>query len=239
MIRRSMMMLTALFAVAFASLFTIAPVQASSPAKVYVIHGIPGRDLGLRPRLPVDVSVNGACVLTDFKFRDVVGPLELPAGTYAIAISLANRHAPCSNAPVIAADVPFESGESATVIAHLTEAGAPTASKFVNDLTPAAAGNGRVVARHTAAVPTVDLLVKENRNKPIIATLAGLSNGQQVSAELPAKQKFLVEFAPAGTTDAVARARIEGCEGETAIYHAVGSLTNKTFTIIPLYVPQG
>ena len=35
---------------------------------VYVVHGIPGQDLGLEPALPVDVSVNGACALESFAF---------------------------------------------------------------------------------------------------------------------------------------------------------------------------
>lgn len=240
MVRRSFIALIALVAVALASLLTpvASPaVAASGSASVYVIHGIPGRDLGLRPRLPVDIAVNGACALKNFKFRDIAGPLSLPAGTYNIKISLANRHNPCGNPPVINADVPFKAGESATVIAHLSADGAPTASKFVNDLSPAKAGNGPVIARHTAAVPTVDLLVRQNRKSPIIATLRNLSNGQQVRAELPIGRKFLVQFAPTGTTQAVAAARIEACEGEVAIYHAVGSLKNRTFTVIPLYIP--
>ncbi len=241
MIRRPFTVLIALVAVALASLLmpVASPaIAASDAASVYVIHGIPGRDLGLRPRLPVDIAVNGACALRNFRFRDVAGPLSLPAGTYNIKISLANRHNPCGNPAVIEANVPFAAGESATVIAHLSESSAPTASKFVNDLSPATeTGNGRVVARHTAAVPEVDLLVRQNRSLPIIATLPGLSNGEQVSAELPIGRKFLVQFAPAGTTQAVASARIEACAGEVAIYHAVGSLKNQTFTVIPLYIP--
>lgn len=241
MVRRSLVALIALVAVALASFLTPAAspaVAASGLASVYVIHGIPGRDLGLRPRLPVDIAVNGACALQNFKFRDIAGPLSLPAGTYNLKISLANRHNPCANPPVINADVPFGAGESATVIAHLSENGTPTASKFINDLSPTTgAGNGRVIARHTAAVPTVDLLVRQNRKSPIIATLRNLSNGQQVSAELPIGRKFLVQFAPAGATEAVASTRIEACAGEVAIYHAVGSLKNRTFTVIPLYIP--
>ncbi|MCS6941115.1 MAG: DUF4397 domain-containing protein [Roseiflexaceae bacterium] len=241
MIRRSFVAFIAFVAVALASFLTpvASPaVAASGSASVYIIHGIPGRDLGLKPRLPVDVAVNGACALKNFKFRDVVGPLSLPAGTYNIRISLANRHNPCGNPPVINADVPFKAGESATVIAHLSADGKPTASKFVNDLSPAkGAGNGPVIARHTAAVPAVDLLVRQNRKSPIIATLPNLKNGEQVRAELPIGQKFLVQFALAGTTHVVASARIEACAGEVAIYHAVGSLKNRTFTIIPLYIP--
>jgi hypothetical protein len=85
-IRRSFTMLVALVAVALASLISLAPAQAAGNAKVYVVHGIPGRDLGLQPSLPVDVSVNGACALTRFKYTDTVGPIELPAGSYNVTV---------------------------------------------------------------------------------------------------------------------------------------------------------
>ena len=65
----------------------------SAPSKsegiVYVVHGINGTDLGLSEALPVDVSLNGACALPGFTFGEIVGPLELPVGSYDIAIGLA------------------------------------------------------------------------------------------------------------------------------------------------------
>jgi hypothetical protein len=99
-------------------------------ANVRVAHGIPGQDLGADPALPVDVLVNDSiCLLEGFTFGEFAGPVELAPGTYNIKISLASTPA-CSNPPVIEADVPFDAGEDATVIAHLSEAGDPTASKF-------------------------------------------------------------------------------------------------------------
>ena len=59
-------------------------------AMVSVIHGIPGPD-----GLPVDVSVNGACALEGFMFKEIVGPMAMPAGTYEVAISLADADNPC------------------------------------------------------------------------------------------------------------------------------------------------
>jgi hypothetical protein len=100
-------------------------------ANVRVAHGIPGQDLGADPALPVDVLVNDSiCLLEGFTFGEFAGPVELDPGTYNIKISLASPSDACSNPPVIEADVPFDAGEDATVIAHLSEAGDPTASKF-------------------------------------------------------------------------------------------------------------
>lgn len=238
MMRRTIVALAALIAVAAGLGAGLTPAYAASGAKVYVIHGIPGRDLGLQPSLPVDVSVNGACALTRFKFGQSVGPLELPAGTYDIKISLADSANPCGGPTAIQAPVPFSDGESATVIAHLSEAGAPTASKFVNDVSPAGEGLGRVVARHTAAAPTVDVLIKEfNRSTPI-AVLPDLSNGEQTAGELPVNKRVRVQLAPAGTTTPVAFGSAKARPDETVIYHAVGSLRKGTFTFIELRVEQ-
>ncbi|MBO9327388.1 MAG: DUF4397 domain-containing protein, partial [Roseiflexus sp.] len=98
MIRRSFTVLVALVAVALASFISPTPAQAAGSAKVYVVHGIPGRDLGLQPSLPVDVSVDGACALTRFKYTNTVGPIELPAGLYNIKIHLSPSLStpPCS-----------------------------------------------------------------------------------------------------------------------------------------------
>lgn len=52
------------------------------------------------------------------------------------AIHLANSANPCGNAPVIGpAAIPLYAGENSTILAHLTASGAPTASKFVNNVT--------------------------------------------------------------------------------------------------------
>ncbi|ABU58714.1 DUF4397 domain-containing protein [Roseiflexus castenholzii] len=240
MVRRSFVMLAALIALALASLISTAPAQAAGNAKVYVVHGIPGRDLGLQPSLPVDVSVNGACALTRFKYTDTVGPIELPAGSYDIKIHLSASLStpPCSGPVAVAATVPFASGENATIVAHLTDSGAPTASKFMNDVTPASAGNGRIMARHTAPLPPVDLIVKTFSSPATLAVIPNLANGQQVSAELPVNTRFRVQFALVGTTDPVRVGSVKARPGETVIYHAVGSVRKNTFTLIELRVQQ-
>ena len=67
----------------------------SQPARVVVVHGIPGGAVGAAADLPVDVSVNGACALPNFRYRQIVGPLHLPAGTISVAIHPANPSRPC------------------------------------------------------------------------------------------------------------------------------------------------
>jgi len=215
----------------FVSVFAHSVRSSSGDASVYVIHGINGRDLGLpSSSLPVDVSVNGACALTGFTFGQIVGPLALPAGTYAIAISLANASQPCGNAPVIAADVPFAAGENATVIAHLSAASAPTASKFVNDLSNPGIAKGRVSVRHTAAAPAVD--VKVSRGARQIATIAGLTNGNQADAVLPFGTYNASLFVSGTDTRALGPAGFLSLPKRLTVVYAVGSAANGTLSLI-------
>ena len=65
---------------ALVALGAVAPAGAAeSPAMLSVLHGVPD--------LTVDVYVNDELTLDDFAPGDLAGPLELPAGTYTVAIT--------------------------------------------------------------------------------------------------------------------------------------------------------
>ena len=216
----------------------LASTGLAQDASVRVVHGIPGLDVspGVDPALPVDVLVNDAiCLLSGFTFGSVAGPFTLPAGTYDVKVSLANTLEPCSNAAVIAAPVPVEAGENATIIAHLSESGSPTASKFVNDVTPSEQGFARVIAHHTAAAPAVDINVASGFPSSTI-TIPNASNGAQAAAELRAGA-INVGVSAAGMREVlfVRTARIRS--DLTYVAYAVGSLANGTFDMI--FVPIG
>lgn len=211
--------------------------KADDQAMVYVIHGIVGTDVApsLDPALPVDILVNDAlCALSGFTFGETAGPLALAAGTYNIKISLANAAAPCSNGAVIEADVPFEAGENATVIAHLTEDGAPTASKFVNDVSRITPGFARVTLRHTAAAPTVDIELGRMRKRfNDVARIEGLSNPEQAGPLNVRGGFYTASIFPAGSNESVAGPLTQAFKPFTAyIYYAVGSLETGSFTLL-------
>ena len=163
-----------------------ASVSQPEPASVTVVHGIPGQDLGLAARLPVDVSLNGGCQLTGFEFGDIVGPLSLEPGNYTVEIALSGPGGPCSTTPVISGVVDLFSGEDVTVIAHLDAQGVPTVSKFVNDTSPYRFLSGRVELRHTAAAPAVDISLRKLFPFfwPDGLSLAGVENGQGAGEDL-------------------------------------------------------
>lgn len=134
----------------------VTPVLAMAQnATVNVIHGIRGQDLGLAADLPVDIFVNGNRALPGVTFGQQAR-VELPRGDYRIDIALAG-----TTTPVITANVRFGNRENATVIAHLTAAGAPTATKFRNHITNHFAGSFvPVTLHHTAAAPAVDVYAR-------------------------------------------------------------------------------
>lgn len=210
---------------------------ADDAAMVYVIHGIPGADLGLDPALPVDVAIDGQCAIAGLVFGDIVGPVALPAGDYLVEISLASDP-PCDNPAVISAVVPIIAGENATIIAHLTEGGVPTASKFVNDVSKTGPGLARVAVRHTAAAPAVDVYVARPGPMSPGIVIENLMNPEEATAEFR-PGNWWVSIAPAGEMDLVfgpVQVRLSPFTGY-AVY-AVGSLTNETFTLITQVFPK-
>ncbi|PFG36567.1 uncharacterized protein DUF4397 [Flavimobilis soli] len=126
------------------------PAQAADgDATLSVLHGVPD--------LTVDVWVDGELTLDDFKPGDLAGPLELPAGTYSVAITAADA-TDASDAAIGPVDLTLDSGKSYTAAAHLDADGNPTASLFTNDTSKTEAGEGRLTVRHVAAAPAVDVL---------------------------------------------------------------------------------
>ena len=188
---------TAIAVFALAALYT-AP--AFAQGTVYVVHGIPGEDLGAPTDLPVDVSVNGACALEGFVVGDIVGPLAFEAGSYDIEISLANADTPCGNEAVISAGgIPVEDGGNYSIVAHLDEGGAPTASVIVNNL-DTSAYSSRLNVAHLAAAPRVDIKLADRKSwlwwlRPQVIRDVGNGEFTDISVR---PRNYNVSTAPAG-----------------------------------------
>jgi hypothetical protein len=206
---------------------------AAADAKVYVGHGIPGQDLGLDPALPVDVLVNdGLCLLQGFTFGSFAGPVALAPDTYNLKIKLADPVNPCTGPTAIEANVPFAAGETATVMAHLTDAGAPTASKFVNDMFRLGSFMSRLTVRHTAAAPVVDISANRIPNPQVSLFIEDLANGQQATA-MTLRGRYNVALYPANDPNPVFGPFEFFLKPQTYhIVYAVGSLSTGSFTLL-------
>lgn len=215
------------------ALLTVTGLLAVSPAgavggttNTTVVHGIPG--------LTVDVYVDGAKALDDFTPGTVAGPLTLAAGSHSIAITASD--AVDDSSPVLAADVVLVAGADMSIVAHLTEAGAPTVSVFTNDTSAVAPGDGRVTVRHLAAAPTVDVLVGGS------VAFAGVSNGQSAAADLPAGL-LPVSLNAAGTTTqafpATGTVDVGLPVGVNLVVYAWGDLGASTFALATQTIGAG
>jgi hypothetical protein len=182
--------------VAAAALLTLglaAPAQAApathhpATTKLSVLHAVPDT--------PVDVYLNHKKVLDDFQPGTLAGPLKVKAGTYTVTIAAAT--AKNDHKPVIGpAKITLHAHRNYTVAAHLTASGKPTASLYLNTLKKTPKGEGRVIVRHIAAAPAVDILVNGS------AAMKNLKNPHQSKANLPVGT-YSVAVALAGTTQPV------------------------------------
>jgi Domain of unknown function (DUF4397) len=182
---------------------------ADGDAMLSVLHGVPD--------LTVDVWVNGERTLDDFTPGTLAGPLALPPGTYAVAITAAD--AADASAPAIGpVDLTLAGDTSYTAVAHLDAAGAPTATLFTNDTSPTAAGQGRLTVRHTAAAPAVDVLAGGS------AVVTNLANPGEQKLDLPAGTVSATVAATGTTAPVIGPADVTVRDGVSTIVYAWGSL---------------
>ena len=222
--RRTFALLALVMVATAATLGSGGPAAAQADTgTVTVIHGVPG--------VTVDVYVNDDLTLEAFEPETVTDPLELPAGDYTVDIRAAG--ADPSEDPIITGSTTLPAGANATLIAHLTADGTPTLGVFVNDTAPTASGEGRLVVRHTAAAPAVDVLAG---GSPVIS---GLENPDEETLSLPAST-VSAAVAAAGTTDPViGPVDVPVVAGQVTIAYAIGSLEEDTLGAVVQTIQVG
>ncbi|WP_262281524.1 DUF4397 domain-containing protein [Micromonospora sp. MA102] len=194
---------------------TMSPAYAAS-SKVSVVHGIPDT--------PVDVYVNGKKTLDNFQPGDVAGPLTLPEGTYDIALTKPGEAVDKAILTVDDAAVP--GGANISLAAHLSADGKPRITPFVNDVSKVDAGKARLIVRHTAAAPAVDVRAG---GKPVFEDL---TNPKEAKADVAAGT-VKADVVLAGTdTVAIGPADLNLKEGTATIVYAIGSAQDKNLDVV-------
>ena len=194
------------------------PAHAADTSKVSVVHGIPGAT--------VDVYVDGKRALDDFKPGTVAGPLDLPAGKHDLKVVAADAADGNADAIVEANGVEVPGGKNLSVVAHLDADGKPALTPYVNDVSRVEAGHARLVVRHDAAAPAVD--VRANGK----VAFSDLVNPKEAKADLPAGT-IKADVVLAGTnTVAIGPADLNLAEGTSTIVYAVGSAEKKDLTLV-------
>jgi hypothetical protein len=177
---------------------------ADDAAQVVIVHGVPD--------LEVDILVNGepADGLTGVNFTDIA-VVDLPADTYEIAVAPAGT----TDAAIGPVDVTVEDGVSYSIVAHLDEDGAPTATIEAN-VTDEGAG---IQVFHTAAFGPVDILPTEATG------LEGVTNGQTAFVATGAGDVEGVGVAAAGESEAALDlGTVTVPEDTSVLAYAIGAL---------------
>jgi uncharacterized protein DUF4397 len=195
---------------------SVAQPTTTPPAQVSIVHGIPGQ--------PVDVYVNGSKTLSNLQPGTVAGPLALPAGSYNLALTKPGQSVSAAILSVNNAAVP--AGANLSVVAHLDTNGKPMLTGFVNNTSPIPAGKARIVVRHVAAAPAVD--VRANGT----SIFTGLTNPNQDTADVAAGS-VSADVVLAGTNTVVlGPATLNLAQNSVTIVYAIGSAQQKTLASV-------
>ncbi|MEV6489582.1 DUF4397 domain-containing protein [Actinoplanes sp. NPDC051633] len=187
----------------------------AATSQVSVVHGIPGQ--------AVDVYVNGDKALSDFQPGKVAGPLKLEEGSYDIVLTKPGDPVSSALLKVDNAEVP--GGANISLVAHLKADGDPTLTPFVNDISKLDPGQARLIVRHTAAAPAVDIRAG---GKPVFEDV---TNPKEGKADLPAGS-VSADVVLAGTdTVAIGPADLNLGEGTATIVYAIGSAEDETLAL--------
>ena len=162
----------------------------------------------------------------------MLGPITLPATDYEVAIYAAGAD-PLAGAPAIAGSTTLPAGANASIVAHLDGSGTPTLSVFVNDVSEIAAGEARLVVRHTAFAPAVDIIANET-----LALFENVTNPNEGQLDVAA-DTYGVTINAAGTdTVAFNAGDVTLPEGQSTIIYAIGDLTGGSFTLLIQAIPN-
>lgn len=207
--------LTAILAAALLTLAAL-PAMAQEEARIHLLHGIPDTN--------VDVEVGGANVFEDFAFGETQ---DLSALAGETLVGLKVKLAGTDTVAIDAGDTALPASGNYTIIAHLDADGTPTLGVFANDTSAIAAGEGRIVVRHAAAAPAVD--IKANG----AVAFANVPNGAEGQLDL-APGILTAEVVPAGADEPVVigPADLTVAEGASLIVYAVGSLDAGSLTVL-------
>lgn len=215
---------TAALALAAAPLTMLAtPAAAADDASVVVVHGVPGLTVDVYASADTTYTAEEA-LLTDFEPGTVTDAVAIPGGTYNLAVF--PKDADPSGEPAIKAEgVTVPAGANISVAAHLNADGTPVLTPFVNDVSKVDAGEGRLIVRHTAAAPAVDVLAG---GEPVFTNL---TNPNEAKADLAAGT-VSASVAATGTTDPViGPADVTVKEGSATIVYAWGSLEDENLAV--------
>jgi hypothetical protein len=206
---------------------------AADNAYLYIVHGIPGRDVAkdVSPVFPIDVLINGdTCIPRDEATGIVSGPFSFPAGKYEVLISEANTLAPCTNTPVIDTQVTLTAGASASAVLAMS-GGQPILRQFSNDLSSVSPGNARFTLTQVVAESALQATLTQVGVKDPQTFTVTTSQGKQAAIDVP-YGTYLIQLMVNGNTTVLASDTMALANQSATFSYATGLTINSTITLV-------
>lgn len=149
---------------------------------VYVIQGVDATTM--------DLALDGRTIATGAPAKTIVGPLSLTPGNHTLTAS--------DGGGPVTASVTVTPGGSFDAVVHrqVDPSKPPVVTVFPNDVSPVAAGSGRLTVAHTAAVGPADIRVNGT------VQFANVANGESLTLTVPAGD-YTVDIVPAAAAGPV------------------------------------
>jgi hypothetical protein len=210
--------LTALFAIGVAGSWSATPAPAA-PAPtggVRIVHGLRG--------VVADVYFDGKLLLQTFRPERSTSVLNVPAGVHQVDVRLAGTTP--TSPPALAAKITVIAGQNESAVVHLGADGKPMLTVYPDQSGAIPDGHARVVVRHDAAAPPIDVHVDANR----VAT--ALANPAQAATQVTAGT-YRVSVTKTGTPQELAPAQaVPFAPGSSTDMYLIGSESKATLAWI-------
>jgi uncharacterized protein DUF4397 len=115
---------------------------------LYIAHAASGRNISAtaNPAYPIDISIDGNCVVKGLTFGEITGPLSGAAGSYHFVISPANTGSPCASPAVYSVEsAPLADGTTYFGIVTLDSSNALIGQIYGADFSSIPIGQSRVM----------------------------------------------------------------------------------------------
>lgn len=206
---------------------------AADNAYLYIVHGIPGRDIAdnLNPGFPIDILIDGSsCLARGLTFDNTSGPLSFAPGTYDVQISEDKTLAPCTNPVILQSNVTLRAGESISAVAAIS-GGQPTLLLFTDNLSSVPPGNARFVFSQAADAPALQAtLTQLNVKTPKTFTVTA-NPGAEQQIGVPYGE-YQVEVVATGSTTVLASEQIDLLDQSVTFTYAAGEALNNSVGLV-------
>jgi Domain of unknown function (DUF4397) len=150
---------------------TAATAASPLPGGVRLVHGLRG--------VVADIYFDGKLLLDTFRPERSTALMSVSPGPHRVEVRLAG--ASPSSPPVLNSVLTVKSGENISAVIHLAANGKPEITQYVDQTGAVPANETRLIVRHTAAAPPIDVRLDATR------VAVALKNPGQAAREVSAK----------------------------------------------------